>query len=88
MQCKHGRGISADLELERVAVCPPAKVAVPDGALVDVLLSEGRRGCEASVVGSRALPALWWTVSWHGRQHHLTWIGKVELITCFLLVIY
>lgn len=48
---KHGMGISADLELERVTVCPPAEVAVPDGALVDVLLSEGRRSCEALVVG-------------------------------------
>lgn len=47
----HSMGISADLELERVTVCPSTEVAVPDGALVDVLLSEGRGSCEASVVG-------------------------------------
>lgn len=51
IQCKQGISFSTDLELEGVRVCPPAKVAVPDGAVVDVLLSEGSRGCEASVVG-------------------------------------
>lgn len=51
IQCKQGMSFSTDLELEGVRVCPPAKVAVPDGAVVDVLLSEGSRGCEASVVG-------------------------------------
>lgn len=42
--------MSTDLELEGVAVGPSAKVAVPDGAVVDVLLSEGSRGGEASAV--------------------------------------
>ena len=43
--------ISTNLELERVAVGGAAKVAVPDGAVIDVLLSKGSCGREASVVG-------------------------------------
>lgn len=42
--------IRTDLELEGVGVRSLAKVAVPHSAVVDVLLSEGSRGCEASVV--------------------------------------
>lgn len=43
--------IRTDLELEGIAVGPRTKVSVPDGAIVDVLLSEGSCTCEASVVG-------------------------------------
>lgn len=42
--------IGTDLELEGVAVRSPAKVAVPDSAIVDVPLSEGSCGCEALVI--------------------------------------
>ena len=40
-----------DLELKWIAAGPAAEVAVPDGSIVDVLLSEGSRWSEASVVG-------------------------------------
>lgn len=47
----NGIRITTDLKLEGVTVGRPAKVAVPDGAVIYVLLSEGSRRCEASVVG-------------------------------------
>lgn len=46
------------LELERVAVCPLAKVSIPDGAVVHVLLGEGCGGGEAAVVHQRRVPPL------------------------------
>lgn len=79
--------IRTDLELEGVGVRPPAKVAVPHSAVVDVLLSEGSRGCEASVVDQRGAPAFWRAVGGHGHQHHLTWTEEeVEVVSGFLLV--
>lgn len=74
-----------DLELEGVGVGPPAKVAVPHGAVVDVLLSEGSGGREASVVDQRGAPAFWRAVGGHGHQHHLTWT-EVKVVSGFLLV--
>lgn len=78
---KQGGSIRTDLELEGVTVCPLAKVAVPDGAVVDILLSEGSRGCVDSVIGQWGAPAFWWAVSGHGHQNHLTYTEKVEAIT-------
>lgn len=77
-QCGQGLRISTDLELEGVAGGPPAKVSVPNGAVVDVLLSEGSCGGEASVVGQRGAPAFDRAVGRHGHQHHLAWMEKVE----------
>ena len=42
--------VSTDLELEGVAIWTTAEVAVPDCAIVYVLLSEGGGGREASVI--------------------------------------
>lgn len=42
--------ISTDLEQEGVTAAAGAKVAVPDGTVVHVLLREGSRCCKAAVV--------------------------------------
>lgn len=65
--------VPTHLELEGVAVGPAAEVSVPDGAVVHVLLGEGRGGGEAVVVHQRGAPSLWGGVSGRGHQHHLTW---------------
>lgn len=65
-----------DPELEGVAVRSAAKVAIPDGPVVHVPLSEGSGGGEALVVGQRGAPAFWGAVGWHGNQHHLTWTER------------
>lgn len=73
-----------DPELEGVAVRSAAKVAIPDGPVVHVPLSEGSGGGEALVVGQRGAPAFWGAVGWHGNQHHLTWTERtVCQITTF-----
>lgn len=65
--------VPTHLELEGVAVGPAAEVSVPDGAVVHVLLGEGRGGGEAVVVHQRGAPSLRGGVSGRGHQHHLTW---------------
>lgn len=49
--CTSAATISTNLELERIAAGTPAKVAVPDCAVVDVLLSKRSSGCKALLVG-------------------------------------
>lgn len=69
--------MNADLELEGVAVRPPAKVAVPDRPVVHVPLGEGRGGGEALVAAQLgAPPALGGAVGRHGEQHHLPWTER------------
>lgn len=72
-----------DLEPEGVAVRFAAKVAIPDGPVVHVPLSEGSSGGEALVVGQRGVPALRGAVGWHGNEHHLTWTERMvcQIIT-------
>lgn len=65
-----------DLELEGVAVRSAAKVAIPDGSVVHIPLSEGSGRGEALVVGQQGTPAFWGAVGWHGNQHHLTWTER------------
>lgn len=66
-----------DLEPEGVAVRSAAKVAIPDGPVVHVPLSEGNGGGKALAVGQRGAPAFWGTVGWHGNQHHLPWTERM-----------
>ena len=62
--------MGTDLELEGVTGRSSAKMTVPNGAIIHILLSEGGCGCETLVIRA---PAFWWAVSGHRNQQHFTW---------------
>lgn len=72
------RRICPDLKLEGVALVARAEVAIPDGAVVHVLLGERGRGSKVLVVDERGTPAFRWAVSWHGHEDHLTWTDRMD----------